>query len=82
MKVRILSPLGPVLDEEAEKISFESLSGSRTFLPNHIDMVSRRGRNVKRGRHGDADCHDAFCRGKNADIGHCLAIPMRYAAPR
>ena len=40
MKVRILSPIGPVLDEEAEKISFESLSGSRTFLPNHIDTVS------------------------------------------
>ena len=40
MKVRILSPLGLVLEQEIEKISFESLSGSRTFLPNHIDAVS------------------------------------------
>lgn len=40
MKVRILSPLGPVLDEEAEKISFESLSGCRAFFPHHIDTVS------------------------------------------
>jgi len=40
MKVRILSPLGRVLEEDVEKISFESLSGSRTLLPNHIDVVS------------------------------------------
>ena len=40
MKVRILSPIGPILDENIEKISFESLSGSRTFLPHHIDTVS------------------------------------------
>ncbi|MBP5160455.1 MAG: hypothetical protein ILP11_00145 [Alphaproteobacteria bacterium] len=40
MKVRIMSPIGTVLEQEVEKLSFESLSGARTFLPNHIDTVS------------------------------------------
>ena len=46
MKVRILTPIGVVLDEEAEKISFESLTGSRTFFPHHIDTVSALPQNI------------------------------------
>ena len=46
MKVRILTPIGVVLDEEAEKISFESLSGSHTFFPHHIDTVSALPQNI------------------------------------
>lgn len=41
LKLRVLLPIGVLLDEEVAKVSGEGTHGSFTLLPRHIDFVTR-----------------------------------------
>lgn len=80
MRLRVLTPTGPVLDTEASKVTAEGPGGSFTLLPRHIDFVSALEPGIL--SHWDAGGREAFLavdEGLLVKIGPLVRVAVRQA---